>query len=123
MKHTSTEAQWRALIAEQEASGQSIRDFAEERGVSAWSLYGWRSRLGVSRGRSERRRAKEDGSEIRAVEADLVAVDVVGPGTGQPAIGGWDFALEIGGDLVVQVRHGFDGAELSRLVTILRSSC
>lgn len=36
---------WSKLIAEQEASGQTIRAFCKERGVADHSLYSWRKRL------------------------------------------------------------------------------
>ena len=40
---------WSRLIAEQEASGQSLRAFCEERGVKPNSFYRWRKRLRDSR--------------------------------------------------------------------------
>lgn len=36
---------WSKLIAEQEASGQTIRAFCKERGVADQALYCWRKRL------------------------------------------------------------------------------
>ena len=39
---------WGKLIAEQEASGQTIRAFCKERGISDHSFYFWRKRLGPS---------------------------------------------------------------------------
>ena len=39
---------WGKLIAEQEASGQTIRAFCKERGISDHSFYFWRNRLGTS---------------------------------------------------------------------------
>jgi putative transposase len=36
---------WNKLIAEQEASGQTIRAFCEEHGVGGHSFYYWRKRL------------------------------------------------------------------------------
>lgn len=36
---------WSRLIAEQEASGQTIRAFCKERGVTEQALYSWRKRL------------------------------------------------------------------------------
>lgn len=37
--------QWRATIAEQENSGQSVRIYCESRGISEHSFYNWRHRL------------------------------------------------------------------------------
>ena len=64
------EAYYRALLREQESSGQSLRSFARAHGLSAWTLYGWRARLG-------RTRARRSGAAGETTP-DLVAVDVVG---------------------------------------------
>ncbi len=37
--------QWRQMIAEQETSGQSIRVYCQNRGVSEYAFYSWRQRL------------------------------------------------------------------------------
>jgi len=118
MNSSKTEARWRRLIAEQERSGRSVREFAEEKGVSVWSLYGWRSRLGVGGG------PKRSGDRRRgdALETELVAVDVVGGGSAgvveaQPLL-----EVEVG-DVRVRVPRGFDAEELGRLVCVLRASC
>jgi transposase-like protein len=101
MKPSKTEARWRRLIAEQEHSGRSVREFAEEKGVSAWSLYGWRSRLGVAGGRGRGRTARRrDGDEV-----ELVAVDVVGA----QAVTATEPQLVIElNDVRVRVARGFD---------------
>ena len=36
---------WSKLIAEQEASGKTIRTFCKERGIAEQSVYSWRKRL------------------------------------------------------------------------------
>jgi hypothetical protein len=43
------EAYYQQLLTEQESSGQSLRAFAGERGLSPWTLYGWRVKLGRAR--------------------------------------------------------------------------
>src|SRR5436190_7433715 len=63
-------AYYERLLAEQEASGLNLIEFARERGLSPWTLYGWGRKLGRSR---RRRRA-----EIEDSKAGFVAVDVVG---------------------------------------------
>lgn len=118
MKPSKTEARWRRLIAEQERSGRSVRAFAEEKGVSAWSLYGWRSRLGVAGGRGRGRTARRrDGDE-----AELVAVDVVGGGARSVTGPEPHLWIEVG-DVRVRVSRGFDADEVARLVRVLRASC
>ena len=67
------EAYYRELLSEQEGSGQSLRAFAAERGLSPWTLYGWRVKLGRARARRGSRRAAPQG-----IGAGFVAVDVVG---------------------------------------------
>ena len=37
--------QWRECIAEQKASGLSVKQFCKDRGLSLWSFYDWRKRL------------------------------------------------------------------------------
>jgi putative transposase len=41
----TTRSDWSQLIAEQEASGQSLRAFCEERGIKPNRFYRWRKRL------------------------------------------------------------------------------
>ena len=44
-KQTERREQWRQMIAEQEKSGQSIRVYCQNRGVSEYAFYSWRQRL------------------------------------------------------------------------------
>ena len=118
MNPSKSEARWRRLIAEQERSGCNVREFAEERGISAWSLYGWRSRLGVAGGRGRGRTARRrDGDE-----AELVAVDVVGGSARTLAAPESELVIELD-DVRVRVPSGFDADEVARLVRVLRASC
>lgn len=96
---TTAESKWRALIAEQERSGQSVREFAAARGVAAGTLYWWRSRL-------------RDPSE------DLVRVAVV---EGAVADSSWcgSFELQLG-DVTLRIPAGFDDGDLRRLLQALR---
>jgi len=71
------EEYYRQLLTEQEGSGQSLRAFAAERGLSPWTLYGWRVKLGRARPRRGSRRAAPKGRG-----SGFVAVDVVGGAQG-----------------------------------------
>lgn len=42
----TTEARWRSVVREQETSGETVREYARQRGLSAATLYWWRSELG-----------------------------------------------------------------------------
>jgi transposase-like protein len=41
-----SEQAWRELVARQAQSGLSVAAFCQREGISAWSLYDWRKRLG-----------------------------------------------------------------------------
>ena len=121
MKSIEAKERWQALIAEQEGSGQNIRRFAEERGISAWTMYDWRRRLGLSGRRRKPRPA--DSADRGASNGSLVAVDIVGAEDVPPAASEDGYWVEIGEELRILVPRGFDGTELSRLVSALRCSC
>lgn len=38
---------WRAVMAEQEASGESAAAFCRDRGIPAWKFHYWRKRIGA----------------------------------------------------------------------------
>lgn len=122
MKRSRGEAakrRWRELIEEQKRGGQGVREFAAARGLSPWSLYKWRRRL-------RRDEAGQNASEERAALAgaslELVAVEVVeervvanGPASG--------FEVCVGAQMSVRVPSGFDAAELTRLLQVVRRMC
>ena len=109
----SREAYYQGLFLEQESSGQSLRAFARERGLSPWTLYGWRGKLGRSR---RRRRSEESGSN----PSGLVAVDVVGR-SGLIAEEASDFEVVLGDGLRVRVPRDTAIVRLAELVRALRS--
>lgn len=96
------------LLKEQAESGLSMREFAVEAGVSAWTLYSWKRRLSVS-----------SGAPVPS-DPELVAVEVVG---GRKAIragmGGYELALPNGARL--RVPRDFDAARVSELLAVLRA--
>ena len=121
MKHaseTATERRWRRLVAEQEASGQSVRDFACARGLSAWSLYGWRSRLGRTRPR-RRSGAGEGGADA----IQLVPVDLVDDAHMGVDRSGAELEVVVDDRVRVRVPRGFDAGELARLLAVVARSC
>jgi len=109
-------------VSEHERSGLSVREFATQRGLSAASLYVWRSRLGVTRGRGKKRAGRLRRRPERDDGEELVAVELIGAADGLAAddAGGLEVAV---GDVRIRVPRGFDGAELLRLVSALRSAC
>jgi len=102
------EAYYRGLLSEQESSGQSLRSFARDRGLSAWTLYGWRQRLGWTR----TRRARASVSSM----PDLVAVDVVD--RVEPAL---EIEVVLADGLRVRVAHDTSLERLVAMVQALRT--
>lgn len=100
-------AYYRGILREQETSGKTLRAFARERGLSPWTLYGWRGKLG----RSRRRRREGHGEE-----ASFVAVDVVGDA--QPAS---EIEVVLSDGVRVRVPRDVLTERLIELVRALRS--
>lgn len=99
----TTEAKWRRLITAQEKSGLTVREFAAARGITATTLYWWRSKL------------RRDGAELVPVE--VVEHDEVRDDHGTPAP---CFELQVDNSISLRVPLGFDEAELRRLLRAIR---
>jgi len=109
-REIKSEAEWRELIEEQERSGESVRAFAAARGLSVWSLYGWRSRLG--------RRARDD-----ARAGGLVPVEVLHGERSEVERSADGIEIVVGDRAVVRVPRGFDQAELVRVLEAVGRAC
>jgi transposase-like protein len=106
----TTEARWRALVREQEASGKSAKEFARQRGFSPATLYWWRSAL--------RRRACSWSRGPRLAEVTLLA------GNGPVNHGDAEaFELALPGGRRLRVPSGFDPESLRRLLGVLEERC
>lgn len=93
-------AYYEGLLAEQEDSGLSVTEFAEEVGVSAATLYSWRRRL------------RDGGRAAQVVEVSLVDET-------RSASPGGSLALRVGGRFEVAVPADFDEGALLRLLGAL----
>jgi hypothetical protein len=91
-------------------SGVKARVFAQEQGVTPWTLYYWRQRL-VSQDRSTRRR--------RSRHVTLAPVHVV---AGARDVGGDLEILLASGDRV-RVGAGVSADTLRQVVAVLRTAC
>ena len=67
VQQTPAAQRWTAIIDEQEASGQTIRAFAADRGLNISTLSWWRCHLGRSR-------ARKAGKRDQPVAFDEVAI-------------------------------------------------
>jgi transposase-like protein len=97
----TSKKEWRRLIAAQEKSGLTVRDFAKAQGINVMTLYWWRSRL---------RR------EGRLVPVEVVDEDAV-PGVDAT---GRCFEVQFDGTMTLLVPANFDEAELRRIIRALR---
>ena len=97
------------LLEEHEQRGGSLRSFAAARGLSVWTLYGWRRRLGLTR----RRMATPSGS--------LVAVDVVHDAPPTSAADGEKLEVVLADGLRVRLPWNISAARLREVVTALRT--
>ena len=96
-------AKWCALVAEQNASGQSIARFCSERGLSSWQFYAWKKRL-----------REAEGPRFVALELAPV-VETKWPAT--MASRAIEVRLMGGRSLVVE--PGFDAHHLRALLSVL----
>jgi transposase-like protein len=103
-KSGGAESRWRALIAEQERSGESVAGFASSRGLCAATIYWWRSRL--------RRQAQSD-------VPDLVPIEIT---TGAPPLSE-SFELELVSGRRLRVPASFDADALARLILVAERAC
>ena len=97
-------------------SGQSARAFAQEQGVTPWTLYYWRERLGDGHARSTGRRRKPRS----APRVSLAPVHVV-TGGGEESRGDVEILLACGDR--VRVTASVSVETLRRVVEILRRPC
>jgi len=98
---TKREQEMRVLLAEQESSGLTVRDFAEQRGLKKASLYWWRSEL---RRRDRESTPRGDFIEVGHAPYDDSGLEVV--------VTDCDLRIVIGAD--------FDEQVLIRLVAALQ---
>lgn len=82
--------QWRERLAEQGRSGLTVKQFCQERGITAWSFYAWRKRLReegtvrfalVERGSARQQTAAEPGLELVLTTGERLRIGVGVDGT------------------------------------------
>lgn len=107
MKETTGERQassrieyWREQVAQQERSGQSVKQFCEAQGITEQSFYVWRKRL-----------QKQPGMRFALVET--------APGERQPA-GNAGLELILARGERLRISSGVDAAWLRTVLQVLR---
>jgi len=104
-----TEARWRALIREQESSGRTVQEFARGRGLSAASLYWWRSHL--------LRRGRERGARVALAPVRLLRSEP----SPHSISAGFEVVLRNGRRVIVPA--DYDAESLRQLVAELERGC
>jgi hypothetical protein len=100
----SAEVRWRALAAEQRASGMTVKAFCVARGIAASSLFAWRRRL-----------AEPTPSSTPA----FVEVSTPACSSPHPSSGSIELEPRAGGRRVLILRRGFDPALLREALAAL----
>lgn len=99
------EAQWRALVGEFEASGDSRRGFCARHGISISTFDLWRKRLGSAASKAAASPGAGDGLfvELRAPRAELArGCDA----SRSAAPGAWEVELQLDVGVVLRLRRG-----------------
>jgi len=102
-------AHYLGLLEEHEHRGGSLRSFAEARGLSVWTLYGWRRLLGLTRPRAT------------SSSSRLVAVDIVNDRPASRTAAGEQLEVIFGDGLRLRLPSKVPVDRLAEVVTALRS--
>src|SRR5712691_7572195 len=92
-------------------SGVKARAFAQEHGVTAWTLYYWRKRLARDERPARRRRRRSP--RVRLAPVQLVASD----GNGH------DLEVLLAGGDRIRVPAGISAETLQHVIQVLRTAC
>ncbi len=90
---------WRELVARQAHSGLSVQAFCARERLSAWTFYGWRSRL------RKRPAVTEAAVVSRSTDAEPVA-GFIDLGALRASSSRCEIRLDLGGGVVLQVVRG-----------------
>ena len=123
--HAALPDWYRSLLAEHEASGLSLAEFAEVAAISATSLSRWRRRLGqgsTPTSSSDDQRPVLAGAAPEARRHRLVEVRVAeGRTPSSTQRSSQTFIVQLAKERRIEVVAGFDAAELGRLVEVLET--
>ena len=110
---SDVEREMRALIEEHRASGQSLAQFADSRGVPRWKLYDWRRKIEE---RDVRALSRERFAPVRIADT-TPPVD----SESEPVAGGSSIEVVLRGGRTVVLRGDVDGERLQRVVRALEA--
>jgi putative transposase len=96
-----SESAWREIVARQEQSGLTVREFCEREGLKAASLYGWRVRL--RQGSAGKRAARP---LSRSARAEKVSGEFIDLGAIDSSRGRFEVRLDLGGGVLLHLVRG-----------------
>jgi len=109
-RRETTRARWAGVVREQERSGKTVQAFAKARGLSAATLYWWRSEL-------KRGARRSSGGELQLAPVTLLE-------SGEPVAPSLaTFEVTLSSGHRVLVPSGFDADSLRRLIAALEGRC
>lgn len=108
---SEVEREMRALVAEQKASGQSLAQFADARGVPRWKLYDWRRKIEQ---RDARALTEQRFAAVRVA-------DETGPLAAARSSPGASIEVVLRGGRTLMLRGDVDGEQLQRVVLALEA--
>jgi hypothetical protein len=92
------ESVWRDRVARFSSSGQKVEVFCRDEGVSAWSFYQWRKRLGAVE-----RQAKAPTAAAPFIDLGTVPAPPVCERTREDRRSDMEIRIELGGGIIVQI--------------------
>jgi len=108
-----TQGEWARIVARYRTSGQSVRSFSADQGVSEQSLRNWTRKLGRPRPIQARR-------DAGFVEIEESALSGSFDGKGVAAAAGDGLVIRLESGVCIEVRPEIDRALLGWLLTLLR---
>jgi hypothetical protein len=114
---TDVEQRYRRLLEEHAQSGLTQRAFAARKGVAATTLSWWKHEIG----HRDRLRAGRNGNGVHLLPVQVVTAALDRSRSKGPDPTRGEFVVRLRSGREVRVEHGFDAAELGRLVEVLES--
>jgi len=109
VKRPTTDGEREKHLEALKASGLSVREFAEQNGLSPWTVYDWR---------------RKHRKHVVSAAPSLVEVKVVpDPDRADEELDDRPVAEVVVNDWVVRVPRRFDEAELGRLLSMVKERC
>lgn len=112
-----TRAQWKRWVQNWQRSGLSAKEYAERIGVSAPSLYRWKSLLSDDSSKAMVRSSRKNGSEGEE-KRPVTFVEVLPAAAPRRAV----YEIQLSGGRIVRLSENFSAESLRRILAVLEES-